>query len=132
MPAGGLVASSVTATSVGRLTADARWGSCDVVATATSGGRWTAVARWGSCDVVATATSGGRWTAVARWGSCDVVATARVGEAVMADVTISYCVVELLAELLGNLLLGLLVERVAQKLTVHRIARDGASNCSTA
>ena len=79
-----------------------------------------------------TATSGGRWTAVARWGSCDVVATARVGEAVMADVTISYWVVGLLAELLGNLLLGLLVERVAQKLTVHRIARDGTSNCSTA
>ena len=108
MPAGGLVASSVTATSVGRLTADARWGSCDVVATATSGGRWTAIARWGSCE------------------------TARVGEAVMADVTISYCVVELLAELLGKLLLGLLVERIAQKQTVHPIARDGASNCSTA
>ena len=129
MPAGGLVASSATATSVGRLTPDARWGSCDVVATATSGGRWTAVARWGSCEVVATAMSGGRWTAIARWGSCE---TARVGEAVMADVTISYRVVELLAELLGKLLLGLLVERVAQKLTVHRIARDGASNCSTA
>ena len=103
-----------------------------LLAMAKSVGRLTADARWGSCDVVATATSGGRWTAVARWGSCDVVATARVGEAVMADVTISYRVVELLAELLGKLLLGLLVERVAQKLTVHRIARDGASNCSTA